>query len=377
MRNLEIWLKNTFIRFLSWIVRVKKIHKFPSICIKKILVIRQHNELGDMLCATPLLRAFKNYFPESSIDVISKPLNTDVVFNNPFINRVIEYDNLKYSKSLVNYLGFIRNLRAEKYDLAIVPCTVSVSVTSDLIAYLSKSKIRIGPSKIDGQKNMSGFLYNFPVELDWRKETLKHQTLRNIDILNKIGIFTDNLDLILNLTTDERDYGKKYFNNTHNVDKIAIGIHPGAGKKKNQWNAENFESVINKFMEEIEPDIYITCGPKDQDSVDYLSSVFGNKVNIIKEDSVRNVASIISNFNLFITNDTGIMHIAATTKCPVLSLFGPTDPLQWAPQRKIDKYLLGKNGDINAVPADKVFYTAMKMLVEHRPINYHNDYTGD
>jgi ADP-heptose:LPS heptosyltransferase len=86
------------------------------------------------------------------------------------------------------------------------------------------------------------------------------------------------------------------------------------------------------------------------------------KINIICEKNVRNVTAIIRRMNLFISNDTGIMHVAAATPTPVLSLFGETDPLQWAPQRDIDKFILGKDNNIKNITVDKIYELSLKML---------------
>jgi ADP-heptose:LPS heptosyltransferase len=362
MKKFEKWLKKVLLAIVKMLTRVKIIESFSFDHIKKILVIRQHNELGDMLCVVPLLRALKNSFPNATIDLISRPVNTAVMLNNPYLNKVIEYDSIKYTKAPFKIIGFIKNLRKEKYDLAVVPSTVSMSVTSDLLAYLSKSKVRIGPKNLNGIQNISGFLYNVQIDLDWRNNSLIHQTQRNLELVKKFNITTNDLSLEIKLTEGEISYGCKYFEKNSKSAKKSIGFHPGAGKFPNQWDVNRFIELIQRFQNEINPMFFVTYGPKDSEPVEKLHSVFGKEIVIIKEKSIRNVAAIIDNLDLMITNDTGVMHVAAATRVPVLSLFGPTDPIQWAPLRKSDRYILGLNGDINSISVDKVFYTALKML---------------
>jgi heptosyltransferase-2 len=237
-----------------------------------------------------------------------------------------------------------------------------MSVTSDLLAYVSKSKIKIGPGSLDGIINNSGFLYNIPIDLDWRKDSLRHQTERNLDMMRMFNFNTANLNLVLNLTEEENAYGRKFYLKNSKSSHKSIGMHPGAGKIPNQWHINYFIELIQRLQNELDPVIFITYGPKDSEPVEKLHSIFGKEIVIIKEKSIRSVASIIDNLDLFITNDTGVMHVASTTRSPVLSLFGPTDPLQWAPQRKSDHYILAANKDINTISVDKVFHTALKML---------------
>ena len=83
---------------------------------------------------------------------------------------------------------------------------------------------------------------------------------------------------------------------------------------------------------------------------------------LIKRKSIREVAAILAKVSLVVTNDTGIMHVAAAVGAPVLSLFGPTEPEQWAPIGRYHRWLRGKEGDINNISVDEVLRTAREML---------------
>ncbi len=70
----------------------------------------------------------------------------------------------------------------------------------------------------------------------------------------------------------------------------------------------------------------------------------------------------MSQFNLFITNDTGVMHVAAAAGVQTLSLFGPTDPLQWAPNGTQNRYINASDGDINSISIEEVVDVASVMI---------------
>jgi len=124
--------------------------------VDKILVVRQHNQLGDMLCAVPLLRALREKFPESKITLVASPINYEVVQHNPFVDEVLNFDKVKFLKSPLNFFQFIKKI-SSNFDIAIVPSTVSISSTSNFIAYLSKAKIRIGPNQLTAKKTSHHF----------------------------------------------------------------------------------------------------------------------------------------------------------------------------------------------------------------------------
>jgi len=74
------------------------------------------------------------------------------------------------------------------------------------------------------------------------------------------------------------------------------------------------------------------------------------------------VASILSAADLLVTNDTGIMHVGGAVGAPVLSLFGPTDPYQWAPIGPVHRFIRAEDGNIDTIPIDEVLKHAREML---------------
>ena len=100
---------------------------------ERILVIRQHNQMGDMLLAIPALRAIKSAHPGATVHIVSSTLNHGVMRICPYVDRVLTYDK----RNVFSHAGLVSALRRERYDLAIVLHTVSFSFTSVALAVLS------------------------------------------------------------------------------------------------------------------------------------------------------------------------------------------------------------------------------------------------
>ena len=145
--------------------------------VKNILIVRQHNQLGDMLCSVPLFEAIRKKYPDSHITLVASPVNYEILFSdiNPYIDEVIIY-NKSGGKAIYE---FIRKLRRKKYDLGFVPSTVSISRTSHIINFLSGAKVRIGVKSIDGKKNKSEYLLSVKKDFQWDEKKL-HQIERNL-----------------------------------------------------------------------------------------------------------------------------------------------------------------------------------------------------
>jgi len=357
-------------RLLAFFFRIFFHSKPPTNLVgfrpEAILVVRQHNQLGDMLCAVPLLRALRERFPTSFITLITSPVNHEVMVGNENVDEVLCYDKRQFIARclprLWQLLRFMKMLRNRRFDLALVPSTVSTSSTSDLIAYCSGARVRIGSSTLEGKENPTGFLFNVPVDLDWRESPEVHQADRNGRIALPLGINHVRPGSVITLKESEINRAKLFLQNGSSSFKLDIVYHPGAGKIPNRWPADRFALVANMLSHEYDARVLITSGPFDGDPVSDMKGKLSVKYKIVLNDSIRNVASILSQVALVITNDTGIMHVGAAVGTPVLSLFGPTDWRQWAPVGDQHRVVASKSSNIEDIQTDDVLSVAREML---------------
>src|SRR5205823_15106747 len=128
-----------------------------------------------------------------------------------------------------------------------------------------------------------------------------------------------------------RDAGRAWLERETPGAALRIGFHPGAGKLANRWPAERFAMVADRLSEEFGATAVVTCGPMDADPVREMTERLRAPHVVLRGHPIRGVAAVLQRLDLVITNDTGILHVAAGVGTPVLSLFGPTDPAQWAP----------------------------------------------
>ena len=332
----------------------------------RIFVIRQHNQLGDMLCVVPLLRALRLRYPESWISLLASPVNYEPMVGNRYVDEVIKFDKREFvgkeGGSLLHFPGYVRLLRKKRFDVAVVPSTVSTSFTSDLLAFLSGARVRIGAGSIQGVPNPSAFFFTHPRDLDWRGLKDYHQARRNMDIWPDRFVKESDLTIELTLTEDELTKGKSFLQRLSGGAPRVIVYHPGAGKKPNQWPADLFARLADELSGSLSAATVITSGPMDEEPVRGMAGALHRPFELIKNQPIRAVASAIRFADLVVSNDTGIMHVAAAVGTPVLSLFGPTDPGEWAPTGERHRYIRGEDKDIGKIPFDAVLRTAKEML---------------
>jgi ADP-heptose:LPS heptosyltransferase len=328
-----------------------------------ILVIRQHNQLGDMLCVVPLLRALRSRYPAARLDLMASPVNQEVMLNSRYLDRVVLYDKRDFLRNgRIRPLALYRYIRSIRgvYDLVLVPGTVSTSFTSDFLAFLTGARLRIGVGSLAGHPNSSSYFFNIAEDLDWHSP--RHQTLRNLDVARSLGLDTPDCSHEMTLTAGEIEKGREIALGIRGTKRLLIGFHPGAGKVPNRWPAESFAELIDRLSGHSGGAAFLTSGPMDEEVVTTTAKQLKGLVQIIGNQSIRTIASIIKEADLFVSNDTGVMHIAAAVGTPVVALFGPTDPLQWAPIGPMIRYIQGEGGDIGKISVDAVFKAATGLI---------------
>lgn len=320
---------------------------------EKILLVRQHNQLGDLLAGVSLFRALKETYPYCHISLVVSPFNYPGMVKNKYLDRIYIFDK----KKLFNPFYIYRTIKffRESYDLAIVPVVVSISFTSNLLARLSNSKIRIGANSLNGKLNPSSFFFDRRIDIDWRKHPDSNVSERSLDIVRPFGINTNDYTSEISFDAADEKAAQEFVDEfTDRNKKLIIGLHVGAGKPVNRWSLDKFALLVKRIENIYPTNFYLTGGWAEKEELNYLTKHcdinFGKFIN----KPIPQVAALISMSDLFISNDTGIMHVAGTTNTPQISIFGPTNPFNWAPIG-MNKFFIRKSELIDDVSVDDVY----------------------
>ncbi len=328
--------------------------------MKYFLIVRQqNNQLGDLLCSIPMYKAIKKKYPDSHISLVTTPTNYKIPINsiNPFIDNIIWFKK----DTLKDYVEFLKKLREVKYDFGIIPATLKISRTSNIINFISGAKIRVGVKRIDDEKNPFHFLLNVKKEFDWNNNKV-HQIYRITDIVKQIGCELDKQEIeniCISTTHDDNRFADEFIRNNFTYpDKKIIGFHSGAGKTANRWDIQNFLELIKLFHSSFGSNILLTSGIIDKEITQKLVARLneaGIKPVVADNLEIGKLTAVLKRLNLFITNDTGLMHLAGFSGINTISLFGPTNGFEWAPLKKNQLYIQSKSNEINDISVKDVF----------------------
>lgn len=325
----------------------------------RFLVIRQHNQFGDMLASVSLLRAIKETYPASSTVLLASPENYYAIEKNPFVDEIFVFEKRKiFSK---DYLSQLRNVLRQNYDVAIVPVTVAISNTSCLLAYISDAKFKIGPASLGDQKNKLSKLFHGRVSLDWQKYPDAHVSDFILDVVRPFGIKTKNYNSCVLFDKQDEILAQEFISKIKKkADYKIFGFHVGAAKPQNRWELQKYVDSILMLKEKLNFDFYFTGTKADDEQLNFMRKYFPTAGYFLNK-TIPQLAALIEQSDLFITNDTGVMHVAGTTTTPQISIFGPTNPFNWAPVGK-NKFFLRKSELINDIEPDDVVSLTIYLL---------------
>jgi heptosyltransferase-2 len=318
-----------------------------------------------MLCSLPLYAAVKKKYPASTITLVASQTNYPVPFReiNPYIDEVFIYDK----SSIWNIIRFFIRLRKKKYLYGIVPSTIKFSSTSHIINFLSGARNRVGVRSIDGIKNPVVYLLNIKKDFYWDRDHV-HQSERNMDIARLAGfdLSEEEQEIKFRFSAEDSDDADNFIKQNFPGKKIIIGFHPGAGKEASRWEENNFIELISELYKKFNNYVLFTCGKLDKEVVGRIVNELSlhGIPSVIENLPLLKLAAVLDKINLYVTNDTGTMHIAGKTRVNQISLFGPMQAYEWAPTGENKFYLRSDSGDINRIEIKDVLALCTKILEE-------------
>ncbi len=355
-------MKSLIVEIFNKLLGLKESNLKSLPLINNVFIVRQHNQFGDLLASSALFVAIKEKYPNCKLTVLVSPQNYYAVTKNKYIDKLFVFDKKQIFNPI--YFNQLMNILNQKYDLAIVPSTVSLSFTSSLLGRLSNSKIRIGASELNGVKNKYSYFFDVKVPLDWRIYPDQHVADFGLDIVRKFGITTTKFAPVISFDKDDQTIAEGFIKSISSgvIYKNIVGLHVGAGKPKNRWSLDNYITVIKYLIEKYNALVYCTGSSSDKAEIDYIKDNLNYKIGYFIDKKIPELAAVIALSDLFITNDTGVMHVAGSTNTPQISIFGPTNPYNWAPVGKNKFFCKNQSELINDVSVEEVLILCKKIL---------------
>ncbi|MCM8763264.1 MAG: glycosyltransferase family 9 protein [Candidatus Omnitrophica bacterium] len=322
---------------------------------KKILVINLGG-IGDLLLSTPALRALKNKFSDAKISLLVVPRAYELVKDFAFIDEVFIFH--KTLRKIFKNFKVLFDLRKEHFDLAINMRTLVSKRSAREIKFLLDF---IRP-KIKAGRDTEGRGYFFDVKIPEKDFGERYEMEYDINLAGLLGaeVIDKNIDFKID-KTDLRKVDEILNKEGISEKDILIGIHPG-GEPSRRWPIENFAKVMININEKISCKFVITGTIEENNLADKLIKITKlEAINFMGKLKIKELAALIKRCRLFITNDTGPMHIAAILQTSLVAIFGPGWPARYDPRNISDKAIVLYQ-KVDCSPCNKVSCADLKCL---------------
>ena len=290
------------------------------------ILVRANNWIGDVVMATPALRALRTAFPCAQISVLAKPWVLPLLGHQEGVDRLLRYDAPGRHAGLAGRVRLAGDLYGERYDGAIL---LQRAFEAALICFGARIPVRAGLAT-DGRS----LLLTHRVRAGPQIMRI-HRVRHNLELLAHLGIPAAGTDLELPLGRRDLARAERLLESRGIPrDRPCFGLNPGAafgGAKR--WKPERFAAVSTHLARE-----YGACGlifgsASERDLGDRVcrTAPHARLTNLAGATTLEEAVALIGLCGLFITNDSGLMHVAAALDVPLVSIFGPTDPSTTSP----------------------------------------------
>jgi hypothetical protein len=284
--------------------------------VREILLISL-SCIGDVLLTTPVMRVLKDNFPDARLTVLAGGTSHELMQAHELVDRALVFDNKDVHKGMAGKARLVRMLWQYRFDLV-------VDLRNSAIPYVLRTRKRI----TSHQAHMRN-----------RDAQGRHAIDRHLDVLRLYGFPITTRRMLITVPDEVAARVTQMMADRGLRDCPVFGIYPGAGSPYKQYPSPLFKEAVAQ-LGALYPDakFVLVGGPDDARAAATVAEAapgrcadFSGKINILE------TAAVIRRCNLFISNDSGPMHIASALDVPTVAIFGPTDAHRYGPRCNVSR----------------------------------------
>jgi lipopolysaccharide heptosyltransferase I len=309
----------------------------------RFLVIRL-SSIGDIVHALPAVAALGETYPQAEIHWAVESRYAILLDGNPFVHRLVKLDTLGWRRRLGSFTTWkaigraLTDLRQVEYDAAV---DFQGLYKSALIAWLSRAPARLGFAKPWLREPAARVLYTERI----RPPAGEHVIRMNLALVERLGARAARWQFPLPQSEADARYVEQQL--------AALGaqefmvLNPGGGWTSKRWAPQNYAELIRRLESEFPDAILLTGSPEEAPLIRDIIQNSGSARVKHFPSTITQFIALVRRAKLFLSGDTGPLHLAAAVGTPIVAIYGPTDP--------------ARNGPFS--PTDITLWS-------HEPINY-------
>ena len=295
---------------------------------RKNILLARTDRLGDLILTTPAIKAVRDAYPDAHIAMVIRPYTAAVLKNNPYIDEVIVYDKYGRHRSPIASLLFALRLKKKGFDRAII---FHPTNRMHIISYIAGIPRRIG------YEGKLSFLLTDRIK-NTKHEGKKHERDYTIELLRPLGIDSHEKELYVAVTDKTAKYIDGLLSSKGVTGKKMVVLHPGASCGSKIWPSERFAKLADMLIGSRNAEAIIVGGNDERDifcAESVKRFMRREALSLAGELDILQLAALLKRAALFISNDSGPVHVAAAVGTPVVDIFGRNEPglgpVRWGP----------------------------------------------
>jgi len=327
---------------------------------RNILVI-DFGQLGDVVMSLPALRAIRERFPPARITVVVGRPGGEIIEMSGYADATIEVDRVGLrdgSKplSVLRIFRIVKDVRQRKFDFVIDLHSFS---ETNLLGFFSGAPKRLF-SRRPGRS--LDFLANFtPKPAVDKNDPDQHLIDRYLEVLVPLGI-KDSPRVPRLMTAVEDDHAIDAMLRKAKAEMGAplVGLFPGAGHPGRCWPLEQFAHLADFLIRNdgVRPIIFV--GPEERHLVSQMRALFPTSCVILEKLSIPQLAAAQARLAVFVSNDTGPVHIAAAVGTPIVVLIDLPRPHAYVPTGASQRLIFSES--VTAIDVEQVYAATRELL---------------
>jgi ADP-heptose:LPS heptosyltransferase len=329
---------------------------------RNILVI-DFGQLGDVVLSLPALRAIRERFPRARITVaVGKP-GGEIVKLSGYANEVLEVDRvgLRDGNKLISIgriFKFVGQVRKAKFDFVIDLHSLS---ETNLLGFLSGAPQRLYARRPGRSLD---YLANFSPRPP-REAKEAHAVDRYLDVIKPLGIENaPRFPLLKTAPAANTAVETLLKKESANAGTLLVGVFPGAGHDSRRWPVEYFAEIADHLIRNERVRVIVFAGPEERALLPQMRPLFPPSTIFLDRLTIPQLASAQARLTLFISNDTGPVHIAAAVGTPVVVIMDRPDLHSFTPVGDQHRLIFGR--EITQISVREVYQAAREVLAASR-----------
>jgi heptosyltransferase II len=281
------------------------------------------NWLGDVVMATPTLRALRRRFGDARIVGIMRPYLTGVLSGTDWLTEQWAFDRRSKQKELRRW-ALVKRMHRERFDLAVL---LPNSFGSAMVAWLGGARRRLGYVR-DGRALL------LTDRLEPPRAEGRHVESPMVDyylaLAAAAGCPDESRRLELHVTPAEDASGREVYGRLGLGEGRVIALNSGSSNgEARSWPAENFAQLARRIADRLDHQVLVMCGPKERAVALEIAQRAGSGVHSMADQplDLGTAKACLARTRLMVSTDSGPRHVAAALGRPVITLRGPTLPV--------------------------------------------------